>query len=85
MRTALRRMGNSAGMIVPKAVLSELGSEIGEEFEIGVEAGRIVAAPVRGAVRAGWSEAAREIAAADLDDEASWSGFGNDGDDELKW
>ena len=46
MRTALRKMGNSAGMIVPKAILTELGSEIGEEFEIRAEDGRIVAAPL---------------------------------------
>ena len=62
MRTALRKMGNSAGMIVPKAVLVELGSEIGEEFEIGVEGGQIVAAPV-GAKRPrnGWGAAAAGI------------------------
>ena len=84
MRTALRKMGNSAGMIVPKAVLSEIGSEIGEEFEIGVEGGRIVAAPVRSAVRAGWSEAARALAEAG-DDAPAWPEFANDDDSDLKW
>ena len=79
MRTALRKMGNSTGMIVPKAILSEIGSAIGEELDIKVENGRIVAAPVRGGVRAGWAEAAALIGAEpdpeaeewlDLDDEA---------------
>ena len=84
MRTALRRMGNSAGMIVPKAILTELGSEIGEHFDIAVENGRIVAAPVRAAVRAGWAEAARALAEAG-DDAPVWPQFANDGDDALTW
>jgi len=84
MRTALRKMGNSAGMIVPKAILSELGSEVGQAFEIAVENGRIVAAPVRRAVRAGWAESAAAIAAAG-DGGLVWPEFGNDGDDELTW
>jgi antitoxin MazE len=85
MRTALRKMGNSAGMIVPKAVLSELGSRIGEEFEIGVEAGRIVAAPVRAAVRSGWAEAAALIGA-EADAEAEeWLDLDAEADAEWKW
>ena len=43
-RTALRRMGNSTGMIVPKAVLAALGAEAGQALDIGVEDGRLVAA-----------------------------------------
>ena len=84
MRTALRRMGNSAGMIVPKPILDELGSRIGEDFEIKVENGRIVAAPVRGGVRAGWAQAARDVAAAD-DDAPAWPDLANDGDADLRW
>lgn len=84
MRTALRKMGNSAGMIVPKAILGELGSEIGEEFDIKVEGGRIVAAPVRAGVRAGWSEAARLLAEAG-EDMPAWPDLANDEDDALAW
>ena len=84
MRTALRKMGNSAGMIVPKAILGELGSAIGEEFEIAVEGGRIVAAPVRAEVRAGWSDAARGIAEAG-DDAPAWPDLANDADETLTW
>ena len=43
-RTALRRMGNSTGMIVPKAVLAALGAKEGEPIDIRVENGRMVAA-----------------------------------------
>jgi len=84
MRTALRKMGNSAGMIVPKAILGELGSEIGEEFEIAVEGGRIVAAPVRAGIRAGWSDAARALAEAG-DDAPVWPALANDADEMLAW
>ena len=41
-RTALRRMGNSTGMIVPKAVLAALGAQAGEPLDMGVEDGRLV-------------------------------------------
>jgi antitoxin MazE len=44
-RTALRRMGNSTGMIVPKVVLAELGAREGQALDIRVEQGRLVAAP----------------------------------------
>jgi antitoxin MazE len=84
MRTALRKMGNSAGMIVPKAVLSELGSAIGEEFDIRAEDGRIVAAPVRAEGRAGWADAARALAATG-DDALAWGEFANDDDAGLSW
>ena len=47
-RTALRRMGNSTGMIVPKALLAELGAEAGEAMDIAVEDGRLVAARAGG-------------------------------------
>lgn len=45
MRTALRRMGNSTGMIVPRALLRELGLAAGSPMDLHIEGGRIVAAP----------------------------------------
>lgn len=84
MRTALRKMGNSAGMIVPKAILTELGTEVGSSFEISVENGRIVAEPIESDPRGGWAEAAAEIAAAG-DGGLVWPEFGNDDDDKLVW
>ncbi len=83
MRTSLRKMGNSTGMIVPKAVLAELGATVGAAFDISVEAGRIVLAPLRDDPRAGWAEAAQAIGEAD--GAAEWQGFGNEGDADLLW
>lgn len=85
MQTALRKMGNSVGLIVPKAMLQELGASAGTAMDVRVEEGRIVATPTRHP-RAGWAEAAAAVAAAEEDpDEAAWMAFGNDGDDELIW
>lgn len=85
MQTALRKMGNSVGMIVPKAILQELGAAAGTPMDVHVEDGRVIATPVR-KVRDGWAQGAAVVAAAEEDpDEAAWMGFGNDGDAELTW
>ena len=85
MQTALRKMGNSVGMIVPKAILRELGATAGTTMDVRVEEGRVVATPLRHP-RAGWAEDAERVAAHGLTkEEADWLGFGNDGDDELTW
>ena len=85
MRTALRKMGNSTGMILPKAVLQEIGATIGTSMDVRVEAGKMIVTPLR-SIREGWEEGAIAVAAAEEDpDEAAWTAFGNDGDDELTW
>ncbi len=84
MRTALRRMGNSTGMIVPKPILTEIGAAAGAAFEISVENGRIVLAPLAEHPRAGWAEAAQAIGAED-DGAAEWRSFAKDEDDALQW
>ena len=62
MRTALRKMGNSAGMIIPKPIITESRSEIGTEFEIEVRDHAIVATPLSPHPRAGWEAEMRGIA-----------------------
>ena len=84
MRTALRRMGNSTGFIVPKPILVEAGIGIGADLEISVEGGRIIAAPVAPGLRAGWEASARDIAASG-DDSLVWPDFANDDDSALEW
>ena len=85
MQTSLRKMGNSIGMIVPKAVLQEIGLSVGAPMDVRVEDGKVVATPVR-KVREGWAEDAERLAAAGLtEEEAEWMAFGNDGDGELTW
>ena len=84
MRTALRKMGNSTGMIVPKALLAEIGVAAGASMDVCVEGGKLIAAPVRATVREGWAEDAALIGAP-TEEERDWLGFGNDGDAELSW
>lgn len=78
-------MGNSVGMIVPKAVLQEIGLTVGATMDVRVEEGKVVATPMR-KVREGWAEDAERVAAAGLtEEEADWMAFGNDDDSELTW
>ncbi|HEU0045848.1 hypothetical protein [Sphingomonas sp.] len=85
MQTTLRKMGNSTGMIVPKAILQEIGATAGTPMDVQVEGGKLIATP-RLHPRQGWAEDAALVAAAEEDpDEAAWCAFGNDGDDEWVW
>lgn len=86
MHSALRKMGNSTGLIVPKAVLREAGIASGTTLDLIVEEGRIIASPVRDHPRAGWAEAAALIAAdPENDDEMAWRSFANEADADLIW
>jgi len=84
MQTAVRKLGNSAGVIIPKAVLAELGLSAGDAVDMRLEDGNLVLAPVRRPRRAGWTEASRAIAASG-DDALVWAEFGNAGDADLTW
>ena len=83
MRSALKKFGNSAGIVIPKPVLAEIGAKAGDPVELSVEDGRIVIQPVT-TPRDGWAEDARRIAAAG-DDVPVWPEFANAEDDELTW
>lgn len=82
MRTALRKMGNSTGMIVPRAMLGEIGITTGAALDLRVEDGNLIATPVDALRRAGWASAAEAI---NNDDAAEWRDFGNEGDADLAW
>lgn len=84
MQTALRRLGNSTGLIIPKSVLAALGVSAGDAVDMQLEDGRLILAPVRGAARAGWAEASHAIAAVG-DDALTWPEFGNVEDADLAW
>jgi antitoxin MazE len=84
MRTAVRRLGNSSGVIIPKSLLAQIGLEVGGTLDMTLEEGRIVLAPVRRRPREGWAEASQELAEAG-EDALIWPEFGNDEDDTLVW
>ncbi len=84
MRAAVRKLGNSSGVIIPKSVLAEAGVSAGDSVDMTLEEGRIVLVPLKRRPRAGWAEASQAIATAG-DDVLVWPEFGNDGDDKLTW
>ena len=84
MRASVRRMGNSAGVILPKPVLAELGVKAGDDLALTLEKGRAVLTPAKAHPRSGWAEASKGIAAYG-DDALVWHECGNAGDGELAW
>ena len=46
LQSAVRKMGNSSGVIIPKPFLAEIGAKAGDVVDIMVESGRIVIAPL---------------------------------------
>ena len=60
MKSRLVRIGNSRGVRLPKAIIDQVGLE--EEIELRVEDRCVVISSVT-PPRAGWSEAARRLAA----------------------
>jgi antitoxin MazE len=84
MRAAVRKLGNSSGVIIPKSLLRDLGMAEGDPVEMTLEAGRIVLVPIKRRARAGWAEASRNIAQA-RDDALVWPEFANAEDETLIW
>ncbi|HEX3883851.1 MAG TPA: AbrB/MazE/SpoVT family DNA-binding domain-containing protein [Stellaceae bacterium] len=84
MRAAVRRLGNSSGIIIPKAILDEAGVSAGDVVDMLFDEGRIVLVPVAKRVREGWAEAAKAVAEAG-DDAMVWPEFGNLDDESLTW
>ena len=82
MKIAIRKMGNSQGVIIPKPVLTQLGLD--REAEMSIERDAIVLRKPRKGVREGWAAASEAIAASG-DDELVWPEFGNAGDSEIAW
>jgi antitoxin MazE len=84
MRASVRKLGNSAGVIIPKSILTELGLTAGAAVDMALADGRLILVPVRQPSRAGWAEASRDIAEAG-DDALAWPEFANSDDDALVW
>jgi antitoxin MazE len=82
MEVAIRKMGNSQGIVIPKPVLAQLGLESTADLQVRdgvIEIRAVVRNP-----RAGWAEDAQRIAS-QADAGLVWPEFGNDADGELVW
>ena len=84
MEVAIRQIGNSKGVVLPKPLLAQAGLQDQSVAEIRVEAGVIILRRASKPARAGWSDAAKVIAAQG-EDALLMGEFGNSQDAELAW
>jgi antitoxin MazE len=65
MKSQVRKMGNSQGVIIPKPLLDEIGLTAGDPVDLKInKKGRLVMIPNRAAVRAGWAHDSKALAEA---------------------
>lgn len=84
MEVAIRTIGNSKGVVIPKPLLAQAGLDDQTCACIAVENGSIVLRKPTKAVRIGWSQAAATVAAKGSDS-LLMGEFGNMDDTELAW
>ncbi|CAB3751505.1 AbrB/MazE/SpoVT family DNA-binding domain-containing protein [Paraburkholderia humisilvae] len=82
MKTTIRRMGNSHGVLIPKPILAQLGLE--DEVEMQIEGNTLVLRRPQKKAREGWAEASQSIAAVG-DDRLVMGEFPNADDVEFIW
>ena len=82
MEVAIRKMGNSQGVLIPKPFLAQLG--LAGTVDLQVRDGVIEIRPRQKNPREGWAADSQRLAAAD-DDALVWPEFANATDAELIW
>jgi antitoxin MazE len=82
MEVAVRKMGNSQGVLIPKPILAQLGLEGTADLQ--VRDGVIEIRAIRRNPRQGWAEDARRLRDGG-DDALVWPEVANAGDDDLVW
>ncbi len=83
MQIALRTFGNSRGVLLPKPMLAQVGLVGKAVADLSVQDGSIVIKPLA-SPRAGWGDAAKNIAA-HADDTLRMGEFANADDADLAW
>lgn len=84
MQITIRNIGNSKGVVLPKALLAQAGLDGSAQATVTVKDGAIILSKPVPQTRAGWSKAAAAIASAGSD--ALLMGeFGNDADTNDIW
>ncbi len=82
MEVAIRKMGNSRGVLIPKPILAQLGLEGAADLQ--VRDGVIEIRPICRHPREGWAKDAEQLAQ-EGEDALVWPEFANQGDDDLVW
>lgn len=84
MKTAIRKMGNSQGVLIPKPFLLQTGLDIGE-VEIEVENDAIIIRKPKKKSREGWAQACQQIAARTAEQAIAWPLIPSDVDAGFSW
>jgi antitoxin MazE len=79
---AIRRIGNSQGIVIPKPLLAQVGLE--DQADLTIERNALVLRRPAKAARAGWAAAAQRVAVGN-DDGLVMGEFANEDDVELNW
>ncbi len=82
MQVAIRTMGNSKGVLIPKPILEQTG--LLDAADLQVKNGVIEIRPLKRNPREGWAADSQRIAQAG-DDGLAWPEFANADDKDLKW
>ena len=82
MQVAIRTMGNSKGVLIPKPILEQTG--LVDTADLQVKNGVIEIRPLKRNPREGWAADSQRIARAG-DDALVWPEFGNADDASLPW
>jgi antitoxin MazE len=82
MKTTIRKMGDSRGVLIPQSFLDQLGLE--KEVEMKVENDAIVLRRPRHKAREGWADASKALAGSD-EDALVLGELSNAGDAEFTW
>ena len=82
MEVAIRKMGNSQGVLIPKPILAQVGLE--GTADLRVRDGVIEIRAIRRNPRDGWADDAKRLAVQG-DDALVWPKVANEGDDKLVW
>ncbi|MPZ58857.1 MAG: AbrB/MazE/SpoVT family DNA-binding domain-containing protein [Rhizobiales bacterium] len=86
MKTAIRKLGNSHGVIIPKPLLAEIGANADDPIDIKVKKGKIIITPLKRErskehdPRPGWVEECRAIRETG-EDRLVWPDAGDADDD----
>ncbi len=82
MQVAIRTMGNSKGVLIPKPILKQTG--LLDAADLQVKNGVIEIRPLKRNPREGWAADSQRIAQV-ADDALVWPEFANADDKNLKW
>jgi antitoxin MazE len=85
MRTAIRRLGNSQGVTIPRSLLDEAGLAVDSPIEMTVDGSLIVIRKIASHPREGWAEDAASLADAAEDQEWLEADLDEESRGELTW